>query len=78
LFRKQTKFKDGFEEGGQFSLNNDYIVTCFDYIHTNPIKAGLVTYKEDLPYSSLREYKDKEGDGLVNKSITRELGLVII
>jgi hypothetical protein len=32
-----------------------------EYIHQNPVRAGLVTRAEDWPYSSARWYRTGEG-----------------
>ncbi len=65
LFRKGTHFKDTWQDTFQFKSqrkdnysfkeHEDYIQTCFDYIHSNPVKAGLAKSLEEWPYSSYRE-----------------------
>lgn len=67
LFRPKTKAKDGWIDDfitvdGKhrvlfFGPDNDYALQCFEYIHQNPVKAGLVLKPEDWPYSSAREYE---------------------
>jgi len=44
-----------------------YLYTCINYIHLNPIEAGLVKKAEEYIYSSYREYINKSG-------ITKEKG----
>ena len=53
LFRQKFKAK-------LIDTNNDskYLITCFQYIHQNPLKAGLVQRMEDWKYSSFSLYKD--------------------
>ena len=46
---------------------------CFNYIHYNPVKAGLVKNPEDWEFSSFNELKGKEI--LINKNRITELGL---
>ena len=36
--------------------NEDYLVLLCQYIHTNPIKAGLVTKPKDWPFSNYLEF----------------------
>ena len=46
-------------EGTIINLRNSekqYPQVCFEYIHNNPIKAGLVNKLEDWEFSSAREY----------------------
>ena len=62
LFRQRTKYKDGWvggfltvgskKEQLLFRPDNDYARQCFEYIHQNPVKAGLVEKPEDWTYSS--------------------------
>jgi REP element-mobilizing transposase RayT len=48
LFQQNTKYKE---------LNDDeYALTCFHYIHQNPLKARLVSRIEDWPHHSFDEY----------------------
>jgi len=54
---------------------NNYAKTCFDYIHQNPVKAGLVKNCEDWGYSSFQEYEKISPNNLVNLSLAKELGL---
>lgn len=32
-----------------------------DYVHYNPVEAGLVIHPEDYPYSSARDYSEEKG-----------------
>jgi len=41
--------------------SNKFIWQKLNYIHKNPVKAGLVEYPEDYMYSSARIYADMEG-----------------
>ncbi len=49
-FRQKTK-KRSMIEG-----TNSYAFVAFQYIHQNPVKAGLVEKMEDWPYSSYRDF----------------------
>jgi len=69
LFRQKTKFK---------LLNNnsqqvDYPFICFNYIHQNPLKAGLVKKMEDWEFSSFRDYLKTRNGTLCNYTIAKEL-----
>ncbi len=68
LFRQRTKSK-AMREGDK---NYDFI--AFQYIHQNPLKAGLVAKLEDWKYSSFADYA-----GLRNVTICdKELAFALI
>ena len=48
LFQQKTKSK--------LLETMDYAATAFNYIHQNPVKAGLVKEMSDWEYSSFRDY----------------------
>src|SRR5258706_9988752 len=64
LFQPKTKAKD--------ASTNSYALTCFHYIHQNPLKAGLVKKIEDWQYSSFKEYY-QGFDLICNKQLAVEL-----
>ncbi len=82
LFRKQTKAEcisctngvtpSFYTVEGITQINNphterQYPQICFDYIHQNPVKTGLVNVSTEWEFSSARDfYKNREGS-LVNK-----------
>ena len=41
--------------------SNKVIYQKIQYIHNNPVKAGLVLHPEDYPYSSAIDYTDRKG-----------------
>ena len=41
--------------------NIQYLYTVINYIHLNPVKAGICNYPEDYPYSSFSEYAGAPG-----------------
>ena len=45
---------------------------CFDYIHNNPIKAGLVNDINNWEFSSASDYYGIRNGTLINKSVTKE------
>jgi len=53
-----------------------YPALCFDYIHDNPLKAGLVRRPEQWIYSSLIDYLGLRNGTLINKILAKELGLI--
>jgi len=61
LFQQHTKIKR-LEESHPIQIRNkkiiqdDYVITCFNYIHLNPLKAHLVQKMQDWEMSSFREY----------------------
>ena len=49
LFTQNTHVKS-------LDSNDDYGLTCFNYIHQNPVRAGIVQYDYENLYSSARNY----------------------
>lgn len=41
--------------------SNDFIIEKLDYLHNNPVRAGIVEKPEDYLVSSARNYADLEG-----------------
>ncbi len=83
LFRKQTKAEcincpEGLSpsykiiNGITTISQNDYPQACFDYIHDNPVKAGMVKKPEDWEFSSAREYLGLRKGNLINKNIAEQ------
>jgi len=65
VFRPKIKWK---------ALNDskdDHATNCFNYIHQNPVKAGLVSTRGIWKYSSLVEYCSPEYEFLVCKQIAK-------
>ncbi len=83
LFRQKTKYKDGWinelitvgskRENLLFRPDNDYARQCFEYIHQNPVKAGLVEKPEDWTYSSAIDYAGLRKGTLCNQNLAKEL-----
>lgn len=55
----------------------EYPQVCFNYIHNNPVSAGLVKHPADWPYSSYRELKCLGGFQLAGIEKVKEFGLFI-
>jgi REP element-mobilizing transposase RayT len=46
-------WQDGFHDRG---IRGDrHLARAIDYVHRNPVRAGLVPHAEDWPWSSFRE-----------------------
>lgn len=70
LFRQNTKWKKTSDE--LFSL--DYSLSCFTYIHNNPVTAGLVSSPEDWEFSSYREYAGlSSSEPICNINLSKQL-----
>ena len=74
LFRQKTKAKCLTQENNiapnytQF----DYCATCFYYISSNAVSAGLVLQPEDWKWSSSPQYAGLVQNGICNKSLAQE------
>ncbi len=55
-----------------------YQQVCFNYIHANPVKAGLVKRAEDWEFSSYIDLIGIRGGNLVNRQRVDELGLLVL
>lgn len=42
-------------------VSDHHLISCFHYIHQNPLRANLVKRLEDWPHSSFHEYLSGEG-----------------
>ena len=88
LFRKETKAEclnclekitsAFFNAASGMELNiynpeKEYPQVCFNYIHQNPVKAGLVKKDMDWVFSSAKDYYGRRNGKLINKKITQEL-----
>ena len=59
LFRQKTKIKcltDPDTLHSHFESVEDSLKNCFNYIHANPVLAGLVETEEEWEFSSFRDY----------------------
>ena len=54
-------------------LRLDYLLTCFYYIHQNPLKANLVNRLEEWIYSSYPDYYGLRNGTLCNKKSAVEI-----
>ena len=53
VFRNRYKSEEIFSE--------KHFISCINYIHNNPIKAGICKSREDYKYSSYNDYINKSG-----------------
>ncbi len=49
----------------------EYLQICFDYIHQNPVVAGLVKEAEEWEFSSFPDYKELRNGTLVGKGTAK-------
>ena len=54
-----------------------YPQVCFNYIHDNPVKAGLVKQAKDWEFSSFRDYCGLRNGNLISRKRAQEFGLSI-
>lgn len=54
----------------------EYPQVCFNYIHQNPVKAGLVKHAEDWEFSSYPDYCGIRNGKLINRKRAEEFGLI--
>jgi len=54
-----------------------YPQVCFNYIHANPVRAGLVKRAEDWKFSSYIDLVGMRAGSLVNRKRVEELGLIV-
>ncbi len=73
LFRQKTK-ENCLSQNDEFRNVNvrDYYFNCFNYIHQNPVRAGLVYNLEDWEYSSYKDYALLRNGTLCNKELAKK------
>jgi len=83
LLRAKTKYKPAYtdfvpddwelQEDIPFTRYIPYLLKCFDYIHENPVAAGLVEKAIDWPYSSASDYEGLRNGTLCSYSLSKRL-----
>jgi REP element-mobilizing transposase RayT len=53
--------------------DTNYPFICFQYIHQNPLKAGLVERIEDWEFSSFKDYAKIRNSSLCNQTLAKNL-----
>ena len=80
LFRPKTKsicLNDEVEQNNKFLSKQDYYLNTFNYIHHNPVEAGIVSVPESWKWSSYRSFKGIDPDSFCNKELAMQIcGLV--
>jgi len=61
----------------QHFAEKEYPQVCFNYIHNNPVKSGLVKHAEDWEFSSFPDYCGLRNGKLINRKRAEEFGLFI-
>ena len=87
LFRDKTKAESVNRPNGitpsfitkngvtQITVSNpekDYPQVCFNYIHQNPVEAGLVKHETDWVFLSAKDYAGIRNGKLINKEIAKK------
>ncbi|MDZ4845451.1 MAG: transposase [Chitinophagales bacterium] len=74
LFQQDTKAKELLQSSGGSKPPDDcYPLTCFNYIHQNPMIAGLSPKMEDWEFSSFKDYAGERKGTLCNQTLARQL-----
>lgn len=75
LFQKKTKSKclSDINCLGKKFTTRDYELTCFHYIHQNPLQANLVNELKEWLYSSYLDYYGYRKGTLCNKGLAMQL-----
>jgi len=59
------------ENHSEHIFSNNFIEQKLEYIHNNPVKAGIVEKPEEYRYSSAIDYADGKGMITIEKITTR-------
>lgn len=75
LFRQKTKCKRLTEPDLSIpsSSSGHYVYNCFNYIHCNPVKAGLVKHPAQWEYSSYPDYAKSRSGSLCNQVLAAQI-----
>ena len=75
--KQENKTGSQFRQKTQAKLlkieDTNYSFICFQYIHQNPLKAGLVERMEDWEYSSFKDYLKIRNGSLCNQDLAKNL-----
>ncbi|MBK8608836.1 MAG: transposase [Chitinophagaceae bacterium] len=75
LFQKKSKAK--LLTGDSESVNSieihDYLLTCFHYVHQNPLLANLVKHLKGWPFSSYNDYYNQRSGNICNKTLAYKM-----
>ncbi|MBN2634646.1 MAG: transposase [Prolixibacteraceae bacterium] len=56
----------------------EYPQICFNYIHQNPVKGGLVNSPSEWEFSSYRDYTNERNGQLINRERAEKFGLRVL
>ena len=75
LFQKKTKAKllTGPNSLIEKFSTHEYLLTCFHYIHQNPLKAKLAKDLKNWLYSSYPDYYSNRNGTICNKTLTMQI-----
>jgi len=80
LFRPKTKsicLNDEAELNNKYPSKQDYYLNAFNYIHYNPVEAGIVKNEAQWKWSSFRSYHGLRTNSICNLELAKRLcGLV--
>lgn len=68
--------KNGITQLNSSNPENEYPQICFNYIHQNPVKAGLAEKVTEWSFSSAKDYSDLRTGKLINKIAAKNFGLI--
>lgn len=51
----------------------DYVTICFNYIHQNPVMAGIVGTMEEWEFSSFRDFAGMRNGSLIDKKLAFQI-----
>lgn len=74
LFAHKTKAKQ-LNNFGEYKgvSQNDYSLTCFNYIHQNPINTKIVNKTKDWEFSSYKDFAGIRKGNIINMALAIEL-----
>jgi putative transposase len=73
LFQRKTQAKCLTDLNNKKEFTQQYLQSCFHYIHQNPLAANLVKNLKDWQYSSFQDYYGYRNGSLCNKKLAMEL-----
>ena len=71
-FKKKYQYTGHFWQDRYKSIiisKDDYLLACGSYVELNPVRAGMVKYPKDYPWSSYRANAYAKKDDLIDKHI---------
>ncbi len=71
LFQQNTRAKCLTEQ--EINKPNDYLYYCMNYIHQNPVRAGLVLRPEEWEYSSFKDHAGMREETICSKILLKQL-----